>query len=53
LTVIADYEKNVLDILAGKVGMASSEDLIGERVYRTRVVAELEQILLMVARSLQ
>ncbi|KAH7369519.1 M4WV, histidine kinase-group IX protein [Rhexocercosporidium sp. MPI-PUGE-AT-0058] len=39
---IPGYEKNILAILDGKVGVAQSEDLIGGRVYRTRVVAELE-----------
>jgi hypothetical protein len=32
----------VLDILAGKVSVAQSEDRIGDKVYRTRVVAEME-----------
>lgn len=32
----------VLDILAGKLDVASGEDTIGNRTYRTRVVAELE-----------
>ncbi len=36
------YEKNVIDVLSGKVGVAQSEDKIGDRVFRTRVVAELE-----------
>jgi len=31
-----------LDVLAGEVEVAQSEDRIGDRVYRTRVVAELE-----------
>jgi hypothetical protein len=42
--VFLDYEKNLVDILAGKVGMASSEDRIGDRVYRTRLVADLEHV---------
>jgi hypothetical protein len=40
--VLLGYEKNVLDILSGKVGVAQSEDTIGDRTFRTRVVAELE-----------
>jgi signal transduction histidine kinase len=36
------YEKNILEILDGKVEVAQSEDLIGGRVYRTRAVADLE-----------
>jgi len=39
---IPEYEKNVKDILAGTVGLASSEDVVGNKVYRTRMVAELE-----------
>jgi hypothetical protein len=39
---IPEYEKNVMDILAGTVGLASSEDIVGNKVYRTRMVAELE-----------
>ncbi|KAE8448682.1 hypothetical protein EG329_008897 [Mollisiaceae sp. DMI_Dod_QoI] len=38
---IPGYEKNILDILAGKVDVAQSEDTIGDRTFRTRVVAEL------------
>ncbi|KAH8661668.1 hypothetical protein BGZ60DRAFT_433470 [Tricladium varicosporioides] len=37
-----EYEKNVVNILAGQVPMASSEDRVGDRIYRTRLVAELE-----------
>ena len=37
-----DYERNILNILSGQVEVAQSEDLIGGRVYRTRVVADLE-----------
>jgi hypothetical protein len=33
----------ILDVLAGKVGSAVSEDTVMGRTYRTRVVAELEQ----------
>jgi hypothetical protein len=29
-------------VLSGKVGVAQSEDKIGDRVFRTRVVADLE-----------
>lgn len=36
------YEKNIIDILSGAVEVAQSEDTIGDRVYRTRVVADLE-----------
>lgn len=36
------YEQNIVDILAGKVDSAQSEDVIGDRLYRTRCVAELE-----------
>ncbi|KAI9049423.1 hypothetical protein LZ554_006457 [Drepanopeziza brunnea f. sp. 'monogermtubi'] len=39
---IPGYEKNLLDILAGKVGVAQSEDSIGSKVFRTRMVADLE-----------
>ncbi|PMD19299.1 hypothetical protein NA56DRAFT_690619 [Hyaloscypha hepaticicola] len=39
---VPGYEKNVIDVLSGKVGVAQSEDKIGDRVFRTRVVAELE-----------
>ncbi|KAH6694228.1 M4WV, histidine kinase-group IX protein [Leptodontidium sp. MPI-SDFR-AT-0119] len=39
---IPDYEKNILAILDGTLGVAQSEDVIGDRVYRTRVVADLE-----------
>lgn len=39
---ILGCRKNVLDVLAGKVGLATSEDVIGSRVHRTRDVAELE-----------
>ncbi|PVH74467.1 hypothetical protein DL98DRAFT_519277 [Cadophora sp. DSE1049] len=39
---IPGYEKNILEILDGKVEVAQSEDLIGGRVYRTRAVADLE-----------
>ncbi|KAG4416062.1 hypothetical protein IFR04_010825 [Cadophora malorum] len=39
---IPDYERNILNILSGQVEVAQSEDLIGGRVYRTRVVADLE-----------
>lgn len=42
LTQYLGYEKNVIDVLSGKVGVAQSEDKIGDRVFRTRVVAELE-----------
>lgn len=31
----------MLDILSGKVGVAQSEDKIGDRTFRTRTVAEL------------
>lgn len=41
--MLLGYEKNVLDVLSGKVGVAQSEDTIGQRTYRTRVVAELGQ----------
>ncbi|KAH6677147.1 hypothetical protein B0J14DRAFT_615440 [Halenospora varia] len=43
---IPEYEKNVVDILAGQVPMASSEDRVADRIYRTRLVAELEHNLL-------
>ncbi|TVY81149.1 Histidine protein kinase NIK1 [Lachnellula suecica] len=43
---IPEYEKNLQDILAGKIGMSSSEDLVGNNIYRTRMVAELEHDLL-------
>ncbi|KAG4435186.1 hypothetical protein IFR05_009325 [Cadophora sp. M221] len=39
---IPDYERNILAILNGTLGVAQSEDIIGDRVYRTRVVADLE-----------
>jgi hypothetical protein len=42
LTTYLGYERNVLEVLSGKVGVAQSEDKIGDRVFRTRVVAELE-----------
>jgi hypothetical protein len=31
-----------MEVLSGKVGVAQSEDRIGDRIFRTRVVAELE-----------
>lgn len=40
--MLPGYEKNVMDVLSGKVGVAQSEDTIGERTFRTRLVAELE-----------
>lgn len=39
---VPGYEKNVLDVLSGRVGVAQSEDTIGDKTYRTRVVADLE-----------
>lgn len=39
---LVGYEKNIIDILSGAVEVAQSEDVIGDRVYRTRVVADLE-----------
>ncbi|KAK0114043.1 hypothetical protein ONS95_014284 [Cadophora gregata] len=39
---VPDYERNILNILDGKVEVAQSEDRVGTRVYRTRVVADLE-----------
>lgn len=32
----------MLDVLSGKVGIAQSEDTIGDKTFRTRVVADLE-----------
>jgi hypothetical protein len=31
-----------MEVLSGKVGVAQSEDRIGDQIFRTRVVAELE-----------
>jgi hypothetical protein len=42
LTMFLGYEKNILDVLSGKIGVVQSEDKIGDRIFRTRVVAELE-----------
>ncbi|PBP19827.1 hsp90-like protein [Diplocarpon rosae] len=39
---IPGYEQNVLDVLSGKVGVAQSEDAVGKKFFRTRVVADLE-----------
>ncbi|CZT10706.1 related to histidine kinase [Rhynchosporium graminicola] len=39
---LPEYEKNIIDILEGKVGVAQSEDVVRGRTYRTRVVADLE-----------
>ncbi|KAM3076259.1 hypothetical protein ACMFMG_006235 [Clarireedia jacksonii] len=37
-----NLEKGVLDILAGKIEMETAEDTVGERIYKTRLVANLE-----------
>ena len=42
LTICPGYERNVTEVLSGKVGVAQSEDNIGDRVFRTRIVADLE-----------
>ena len=42
LTKLLGYEKNILAILAGELDVAQSEDKVGDHVYRTRLVAELE-----------
>ncbi|KAI6714863.1 hypothetical protein PZA11_007741 [Diplocarpon coronariae] len=39
---VPGYEQNVLDVLSGKVGVAQSEDAIGKKYFRTRIVADLE-----------
>ncbi|KAF7854707.1 hypothetical protein EAF04_010276 [Stromatinia cepivora] len=36
------HENSILEILAGKVEMATCEEKIGDRSYRTRLVADLE-----------
>ncbi|KAL2063854.1 hypothetical protein VTL71DRAFT_4348 [Oculimacula yallundae] len=40
---VPNYEQNILDLLSGKVETAQSEDIVGGRTYRTRLVADLEQ----------
>ncbi|PQE19243.1 hypothetical protein CJF30_00007597 [Rutstroemia sp. NJR-2017a BBW] len=35
-------EKGILDILAGKIEMEKAEDKVGDRIYKTRLVADLE-----------
>lgn len=40
--LLLGYEKNILDVLSGTVGVAQSEDIIGDKTFRTRVVADLE-----------
>ncbi|KUJ15072.1 M4WV, histidine kinase-group IX protein [Mollisia scopiformis] len=39
---VPGYERIILDVLSGKVGVAQSEDTINGRTFRTRVAAELE-----------
>ncbi|KAL3419676.1 histidine kinase hhk6p [Phlyctema vagabunda] len=38
----SDFEKNIQAVLSGDQAMAVSEDKMGDRIYRTRVVADLE-----------
>lgn len=39
---LPDVERGIRDVLAGRVQVASCEDVVGERVFKTRIVPELE-----------
>ncbi|EDN92038.1 hypothetical protein SS1G_07900 [Sclerotinia sclerotiorum 1980 UF-70] len=42
INLLTGHENSILQILAGKVEMATCEEKIGDRSYRTRLVADLE-----------